>query len=225
MIMTPEETAIIRNKLYPLKVDQSSEDRFLYEKWRAIYIQNAEGSVPFSYKDVLGLVTVGIGFNMDRDASRSEWEEAFNGVVDFDEVYHQKRHLSPEEIEQLFKSGLQIREKSLSESYREIWPHLRANERLATESAYYNGECLVKGPERDAFGNILRQGLMPLGSTRYYAALERYILENTLDSLHQAITELRDHSNRRKIHGLTLRRASEAELLCSFKVPGFLAAA
>lgn len=226
MSFTLEETAQLRDELYHLNPDQSAQDRLRYETLRAFYIGKAEGSVAQAYKDVIGIVTVGIGFNMERKESRMEWLLAFGSEgVDFDAVYQGAMSLSPVEIDTLFKSGLALREKELTDSYREIWPQLRPNERLATESAYYNGACLVQGPYRDEMYKVIRNNGIPEGATRYYTHLEHYVLKRDVDALKQAVIELRDYSNRRNIYGLAVRRASEAELLSSFKVSGFLVAA
>jgi hypothetical protein len=75
---------------------------------------------------------------------------------------------------------------------------------------------------RDDRGQVIRHpDGTPQGSTRYYGYLERYVCDKTLDGLYKAVEELRDHSNRRGIRGLALRRAEEALVLSSFDEDGF----
>ena len=215
MKMTPAETCALRDQLYFLDPDENSQKRALYEHWRNFYIGIAEGRMASAYKDVLGYVTVGIGFNMDRPEARDEWDLAFpKGTVSFDAVYSGGRLLDDFEMDTLFSSGLSLREKALKASYP-FWSLLRANERLATESAYYNGVCLVRAPLWNSDGSLRQEG------TRYYAHLKQYAEDGALDGLKNAVMELRDRSNRRQIYGLTLRRESEAILLSSFDIPGF----
>ncbi len=218
MKLTPAETGALRDQLFSLNPDTNPHDRQRYEQWRSFYIGNAEGRRAQAYKDVLGFVTVGIGFNMDRPEAHREWQAAFGQKnISFEDVYQGHRALTDTEINTLFAHGLAIREKALSQSYHLIWSHLKPNERLATESAYYNGTGLVQGPSLDKVD--------PQPPTRYYGHLKNYALESDAQSLVQAVEELRERSNRHQIRGLALRRSSEAELLSSFKVPGFETAA
>ena len=196
MALSPDETQELKHQLWDLRPDQCAQDRKRYEDLRTLYIGHAEGWMPHAYRDVLGLVTVGVGFNMDRTEARLEWQGAFpEGAVDFDAVYGGTHVLSEAHMQHLFGYGLARREAQLREAYGGAWSALRANERLATESAYYNGACLV-----DA-------------STRYYAALTRYALTQDRHFLDEAVLELRERSNRRGIPGLANRRISEALLL------------
>ena len=223
--LTPE---VLRALLYPLDPDHVPAHRELYTTVRSQYILSKEGWVPQAYQDVLGLVTVGIGFNMDRPDAREEWHQAFGqGTVDFDAVYRGERVLAQEEGRHLFAAGLALREQALRASYGDVWDGLRPNERLATESAYYNGACLVQGPLPGGDPTQLppptrtsQRSPLP-GITRYYGHLEKYVSHKNPDFLSQAVVELRDHSNRRGIRGLALRRAEEACLLSSFEIPEF----
>lgn len=198
----------LRKKLHGLDVS-SAYGRKIYERVREAYIAQFEGCVLHVYEDAVGLKTVGFGFNMDRPDALAEWQEAFRDTIAaprFEDVYVGARDLLPDESKTLFRHGLQLRERYLKKSYKNIWHKLRANERLTTESANYNAASLVQGP------------FCQRAVTRYYKYLEKYVLEGDMKALKSAVTELAQYSNRRNLPGLKARRQSEAELLSSFKV-------
>lgn len=64
-------------------------------------MKKLEGLEEVAYKDSLGYVTVGIGFNMDAAGARGLWEEL--GVQeDFDKVYKKEEKISIESAKLLF---------------------------------------------------------------------------------------------------------------------------
>jgi GH24 family phage-related lysozyme (muramidase) len=80
------------------------------------------------YRDTRGKITIGVGFNMDRDEARMEWNEIFGRAVSFDDVYKGDRKLTIEEIERM---------------YRGVCNKLRSNEKITIISLYFNGKSLV----------------------------------------------------------------------------------
>ena len=90
MALTPRKTVQMRNKIHKLSPDCFVEDRTHYEKLRFEYIKASEGLRTKSYKDSLGYVTVGVGFNMDSPNAKKTWAVAFEHVKKapcFDGVY------------------------------------------------------------------------------------------------------------------------------------------
>jgi GH24 family phage-related lysozyme (muramidase) len=211
-MLSQSKLSHLRENLYKMSQIMTDQEKEKYATLRRSYIGDFEGRIPHVYIDVVGKKTVGFGFNMDRQEAQDEWNAAFQQISSppsFRAVYAGKTSLTNSQIDQLFDYSLQLRETQLQKSYHKIWTHLRPNERLATESAYYNGTSLVQGP-------FMRKVV-----TRYYHHLERYILERDVESLRSAVDELKNKSNRQGIRGLQLRRESEAELLSSFKVASF----
>ena len=221
MALSLKETEILRDRLYGLRPDVVPTDQITYQQARLDYLIAGEGVRQQAYDDGKGNITVGVGFNMDSCKSKGEWEGIFKGTVSFDAVYHKQRSLTQEEVNRLLEACLKARERALQFIYQGIWGKLRANERLAIESAYFNAPSLVMGPVDRA--NVPGELKLPLAkSTRFYGHMRRYCEEQHMDALKQAVIELRCHSNAERDpkikFGLQQRRNSEAELLASYKV-------
>ncbi len=139
---------------------------------------------------VVGNVTIGVGFNMDangKKGGRTEWDVAFkNNVVDnkekvdFDEAYDGKLKLTQEQVDQLLDHSINIRVEKLEKIYEEAWPKLRANEKIAIISTYFNGGILIVGARTNFYKNITE-----------YAKIsdKKYLLD--------AVTEIERTSNSR----------------------------
>jgi hypothetical protein len=99
--------------------------------------------------------TVGYGFNMDnknkngKNIAKIEWERAFpdeNTRPNFDDVYNGQSKLNQDEMNTLFDYSVSSREQRLKRYIgQENWQKLKPNERLALESAWYNGETAIVG--------------------------------------------------------------------------------
>lgn len=152
--LKPKKLEDIRLELYKLDPDNNEKDREMYERRRWEWFVEEEGK---GKPNKLGYVyddshkpdphrTVGIGFDMDQASSRKEWHNAFGeNAPDFDEVRNGNRALTETEMEKLFNHSISKREQRLIHDIgKENWQKLKPNERLALESANYNG---VVGPE------------------------------------------------------------------------------
>ncbi len=153
-----------RLKLYKLDPDNNTEDRKMYKEIRFAWFFEEEGDGSKKeginkltgqkytsgnvYEDSKKRPTVGIGFDMKQDRAINEWNLAFldeNNRPDFDEVSSGKRNLTKQEMIVLFNHSVSSREERLKTYIgQENWQKLKPNERLALESANYNG---VVGPE------------------------------------------------------------------------------
>jgi hypothetical protein len=149
-------------------------------------------------KEPNGKITVGYGFNMDAQGARNEWRKVFEDKVSFDDVRNGKAELTDEQMKKLLLHSVDIREKELQGLYGEIWYKLRANERIAVLSAYYNGPKLVNT------------------STKFFGHLKRYIETNDPKYLKAAVSE---HGNNKADPKLVYRRQLESNLLDSTKAP------
>jgi len=103
-----------------------------------------------AYKDNKKLITVGIGFNMDRPkAARAEWEAALGNEetpVSFDDVRNKKKTITDEQAYKLFDYSIKIRENELRRKFGSDWDLLKPNEKITITSMYYNASVLI-GPK------------------------------------------------------------------------------
>ena len=155
-----------------------------------------------SGEKVLGNVTIGVGFNMDagkKKGGREEWDDAFGGAVDFDEVYEVKLRLTQEQADQLFNHNLNVRLDKVKNIYEESWDKLRANERIAIVSAYFNGRKLVGS------------------STNFYAHITAYAKTGDEKHLSTAVEEMKSRSNPDKNKGIQNRRDYDSNMLNSIE--------
>jgi len=215
MSLDAKDLVPIRDHLHNLDLSKP-ENLALYKYWHRIYFAGEEGYEDLAYDDktgksvrekpdVEGNVTVGIGFNMNRgEQAKDEWEDAFQGeerAPDFDAVKTGKRRLTHAQITKLFDNAIQKREKQLSRIYGAQWSKLRANERLAIESAYYTGPRTVNG------------------RSRFYAHMKKYDETGDEQYLQKAIVEIERFSNPDKNKGIASRRKAEGQMLRSMECP------
>jgi hypothetical protein len=213
MNLSAKDVGIIRDRIHNLDL-QNPEDFVIYVRYRRLFLIEGEGMRRYAYDDatgkpikpgvpIQGKVTVGIGFNMSRkEEAEKEWLEAFRGAVDFEAVKSGQRALTEKEVGRLLEVSLGIREVELKNAYGAgVWHRLRANERLAIESAYFNAPKLVKR------------------GTQFYAYMTSYYQTGEEIYLLKASIELGEKSNRTGHLGLACRRLTEALLLNSTKCP------
>ncbi len=153
-----------------------------------------------------GNVNVGIGFNMEPDAARDAWKKVFGNSISFDDVKTGRIKLHPEQSEKLLDYSLTVREEELEKAYRGLWQRLAPNERLAIESAYFNGPALVKRGS-NFYKNI--EGFFALTKP----------IKDRIKHFEAALQQLRDLSNKNKVSGLNDRHEKEAEMLDTRKCP------
>ncbi len=201
--------------LHILNLNEPS-DMAKYEEERFEFISTYEGTNPKgekfageSYDDSKGYRTVGYGFNMGRGEARQEWNNAFKNedkVPDFDDVYKGNKKLTKEEMRTLFDHSAKVREKELEIIYRDTWKKMSPNEKLMTESLYYNGGEKIVGNIRDKDGNIIRE-------TRYFQNIKKYIQTGDEKYLQEVYKEVNERSNPKDDNGnlQVAKRRREAE--------------
>lgn len=145
--------------------------------------------------------TIGIGFNMDRIEARQEWNEVFNGEINFDKTKMRKTRLTNDQIMKLFRYIRQTRLSEIKKIYKEHWHKLKPNEMLAIEDAYFNSPKLVKG------------------STNFAANIKLYVETSNTEYLKRAIYEIKEKSGSSGSEGVKNRRNTQAEMLSSHKSP------
>ncbi len=120
-------------------------------------------------------MVVGVGFDMDAPEALHEWEQVLGDSTSFRDVYEGRVGLSQQEIRLLFDEKAHGRQVFLSQSlYGDCWQHLRANERLAIEEAFFQGG----------------EGLVG-SKTRFYRCMHRYGTSGHLGELEHAMADIR----------------------------------
>ena len=165
-----------------------------YRQRRYEFIAASEGSRLAAYDDatgkpvtsgkVDGLVTVGVGFNMDRPDARDVWKRA-TGLDDkaFDEVYKGKRRITEDQARKLFDYTVNEAESFVHNRFKGV--DLPEHQRLALVSLAFNNPSLI-GPN-----------------------LTRFVKEGDVKS---ARDEILHRSNAKGIRGLATRRYHEAAM-------------
>jgi hypothetical protein len=213
-----EISAGLRDNVHNLDLNDP-KDKALYDSYRAAFITHLEGTHAWAYDDKnnerirpdgpppKGNVTVGVGFNMDaKNVARKAWNKVFGDSVSFDDVKAGRTKLNPEQIERLLDYSLTEREKELKKAYKSFWRRLAPNERLAIESAYFNGPALVK-PGSDFYKHI--EGFFD----------SKQPIKERVKHFEAALHQLRALSNKNKVSGLSDRHEKEAEMLDTRKCP------
>lgn len=190
----------MRDKIHGLDLSNASNQKIYADVLYKFILMN-EGSEASAYKDTVGKVTVGIGFNMDAPSAKTEWAQAFGNTVSFTDVYAQKRKLVESEIRALFDVNTAIRRKEIQRIYASFWDDLAPNERVTIEDAYFNAPVLVSA------------------KTKFYKHMCDYATNGNADGLQKAIYELQYNSNPTKHKGIQNRRDKQAEMLSSHLCP------
>ncbi len=207
--ITPEMARDLLHNLDP----KNPEHMEIYETTLYHYMVGREGFEHDAYDDarptgrnkvscltnILGNVTVGIGFNMDADGGRDAWNSFFKGGVDFDEVYKGKARLNTIQIDDFFAYNLKLRRAEIYKNYKNIYEKLRLNERLVLEDLYYNGPSLV------------------YKESAFYKYINTYYNTGDIKYLEKAVYEVRYRSNKTKNKGIQVRRNMQATILDSTK--------
>ena len=169
----------------------------VYNQVRYEFIKDNEGYKPKVYDDTAKghFKTIGIGFNMDADGARNDWNKSLSDVS-FDDAYNGKISLNDEQIKRLFDYSIDIRQNQIINTYgQNIWNKLKPNEKLVIEDAYFNSPKLVDR------------------SSNFYKHITKYAETGDKDYLKGAIFELEKRSNPYHENGIQNRRDAEAEML------------
>lgn len=130
-----------------------------------------------------GLVTVGVGFNMERPESRKIFEEVLGKDADFDSVFSGRKSLTPTQVRKLFDYNIREAEDFVANRFKGV--PLKEHQRLALVSIAFNNPSLI-GPittERVRKGDV----------------------NGTIQAILSGM-------NRSKVKGLASRRWREAEM-------------
>ncbi len=131
------QAAEYRERLKTLDL-KKADDMKAYKKIRMEIVMANEGCKLSTYL-AQGVKHIGIGFNLEREASRAEWYEALGAhAPDYDKVLTHRQHINKFQAEQLFNYSMQKAEKRLRHIYGwQTWDQLKPNERLAMEYLYF----------------------------------------------------------------------------------------
>ena len=165
--------------LWEFKTTDSKEFDFIdRDKYKTFQLPQKPIINNKAYPDNKKLITVGMGFNMDRPGARTEWESALGNEdpsTAFDDVYRRKTTITDEQAYKLFDHSIKIREKELSRKFNSGWNLLKPNEKITIQSMHYNHPSLV-GP-------------------KFTANIKQYIATNDRKYLEQAFFEVKYQSN------------------------------
>jgi GH24 family phage-related lysozyme (muramidase) len=114
-----------------------------YAERRFQAIERFEGTRSRVYKDVVGIRTVGVGFNMDQPAARQMWAAAGLAPEKFDAVREGRAEMGPQEIRRLADSTIQGAQNLVDERFKGV--DLSEGQRIALVSLAFNAPALI-GP-------------------------------------------------------------------------------
>lgn len=153
-----------------------------YIQSRLDFLKESEGFRTTAYDDHKGIVTVGIGFNMEAAGARDRWEKALPDVS-FDKVRDGKARLNDAQVKRLFDVSVEEAEDVVDNRLGRT--PLTEHQRAALVSLAFNSPGLI-GPN-----------------------LTGFIKEGDLDSV---VMEILFRSNRTGHKGLQNRRIEEAQM-------------
>jgi len=152
------------------------------------------------YKDTAGKKTVGFGFNMDAPSSKQEWKEVFGDKISFEKVKEGLK-ITNEQAVELLDHQIKKRRGELETMFGSDWKLLKPNEKMSTESLYFNSPSLVRK------------------NTKFAENIKKYIETNDPKYLKNACDEVQYNSNKTKSEGIQYRRNKEAKMLKSYECP------
>jgi GH24 family phage-related lysozyme (muramidase) len=186
----------MRNKLFTLDLCNPEHQKQYGDLLYSFILLN-EGSDSKAYLDIVGKVTVGIGFNMDAVSAKAQWAQTFGNSVSFADVYTKKRSLVESETRKLFDLSISVRRQEIKRIYGSAWDQFKGNEKVGIEDAYFNAPVLVSG------------------KTNFYRQMCCYVQTGDQNYLLKAIDEIKNNSNPTKHKGIQNRRDKQAEMLSS----------
>ncbi|GAB4162590.1 MAG: hypothetical protein Tsb006_0930 [Rickettsiaceae bacterium] len=167
-----------------------SLDKTTQDKLRADCLARPGGKKP--------ITTVGIGANLELEGILDKFDTLLGTPGLMDQVYLGKAELTNLQVEIIFKDCISERLVELHKIYDSDWPKLRANERIAILSLYFNYPGLVGK------------------NTNFRKHIQNYVKTNDETYLRKAVDEVARRSNPSKDPGIQNRRYAEAELLSSY---------
>ncbi len=149
------------------------------------------------------ITTVGIGANIEQEKVRRQYDKLLGTAGLMQRVYEGQKKLTDEHVGQIFKESIRVRLIALRDIYGSDWDKLRANERMAILSLYFN------------FPGLVNRG------ANFRKQIGKYVETSDVRYLLEAIKEILERSNPDNHEGIQSRREAEAELLSSHKCPAY----
>lgn len=149
------------------------------------------------------ITTVGIGANIETEDFRKQYDKLLGVPGLVQRVYDGEVNLTDDQVDKIFRESIRVRLVQLRQIYGSDWDKLRANERMAIISLYFNHPSLAKD------------------GTNFREHIRKYIEASDVQHLKAAVKEVREKSNKDKDVGQQNRRDAEAELLSSHKCPAY----
>jgi len=118
-------------------------------------------------------------------------------------VYKGEANLTDEQVDIIFKESIRVRLVELHKIYGSDWNKLRANERIAIHSLYFNNPSLARA------------------NTNFRKHIKNYIETNDTKHLELAYKEVRERSNPGNHVGIQNRRNIESGILASHESPTY----
>ncbi|AVP88141.1 hypothetical protein phytr_12160 [Candidatus Phycorickettsia trachydisci] len=153
--------------------------------------------------------TIGFGFNMDAPGAEQEWKKVFGDKVSFEKVLNGKE-ITNEQAKQLLDYQIIKRRGELQKFFGKYWDRFKPNEKMTTESLYFNNPSLVRryNPKSGRSED-----------TNFSKNMKKYVDTNDPKYLKEAYKEVKYKSNKTKNPGIQNRRNREANALDSDQCP------
>ncbi len=189
----------LRNKLYKLDLSNKTHLK-IYEDLVFLFIKHHEGERLSVYRDIKGNRTISVGYNMDALGAKGVWQQIFADQLSFDKVYNGTLAITKPQSRKLYEYKIKLNRKELKVIYGNSWHQLKANEKLMIEDLYWNGGNKLVGK-----------------TTKFFKLITGYVETKKHDLLIEALTEIKERSNKEKIKGIQNRRNAQSEIGNSLK--------
>lgn len=189
----------LRNKLYKLDLSNKTHLK-TYEDLLFLFIKHHEGERLSVYLDIKGNKTISVGYNMDALGAKVVWQKIFAHQLSFDKVYSGPLTITKQQSRKIYEYKIRLNRKELKVIYSNSWHQFKANERLMIEDLYRNGGNKLVGK-----------------ATKFFKLITGYVETKKHDLLIEALTEIKERSNKEKIKGIQNRRNAQSEIGNSLK--------
>lgn len=189
----------LRNKLYRLDLSNIAHLK-TYEELLFLFIKNHEGEKLSVYLDIKGNRTISVGYNMDALGAKGVWQQIFADQLSFDKVYNGTLAITKQQSRKLYEHKIRLNRKELKVIYGNSWHQFKANERLMIEDLYWNGGNRLVGK-----------------TTKFFKFITGYVETKQDKLLVEALTEIKERSNKERIKGIQNRRNVQSEIGNSLK--------
>ncbi len=149
------------------------------------------------------ITTVGVGANIESEEIRNRFDQLLRQPGLMEQIYFGKAELTDEQVDMIFADSISTRLAKLHKIYGSDWDKLRANERVAILSLYFNHQKLVNE------------------NTNFRKHIRNYVQTNDEVHLRLAVKEVVTRSNLDKSTGIQNRRNAEGTLLASNHCPTY----